>query len=53
MTIIIGIVIGVLLWNAVTLICDLIFEDKDKVILIGGWNYRAYLLCFLLDNTNN
>ena len=35
MTIIIGIVIGVLLWNAVTLICDLIFEDKDKVILIG------------------
>ena len=36
MTIIIGIVIGVLLWNAVTLICDLIFEDKDKVILIGA-----------------
>ena len=44
MTIIIGIVIGVLLWNAVTLICDLIFEDKDKIILIGAGIIG--LICF-------
>lgn len=34
--VLVGIVIGVLLWNAVTLICYLGLEDNEKVAFIGA-----------------
>lgn len=34
--VLVGIVIGVLIWNAITLICYLGLEDDEKVALIGA-----------------